>query len=187
MPGLILFLKANIKGYTRADGTVVKPHQDSRPTGDKWFGDDRHVAEVVRHIQASPHRHHGLRITSGHPVTGEADVVGVGDILPNSYRWNDGNPTQRQLKGTSTLRVRTEADVRSAIKLASQYVGRQVALVGSHEKRPGADEQEAVLTAPKVLATWERKERKEKVAKWATWATPGSEYSVWDDHTDKPG
>ncbi|HEY0205545.1 MAG TPA: hypothetical protein VGC15_15485 [Acetobacteraceae bacterium] len=169
----VLFLKASIKGYTRSDGTTVAPHEDSRPSASKWYGDQRHVQEIMDVVRSSPHRHHGLRIMSPHPVTDASATVAIGDTLPHSYRWNDGNATNRALKGTSTLRVRTEADARRAITLAGMYYGKQVVLVGSHEKRTGPDEQEAVLTTPKVLASWHRKE----VGIRYSVANPGADHS----------
>lgn len=35
---LVLFMKADVKGYTRKDGVVVRPHHDTRPTdgADGW-------------------------------------------------------------------------------------------------------------------------------------------------------
>lgn len=173
MAQMVLFLKASIKGYTKSSGTFVAPHEDSRPSAGKWYGDHRHVQEIMDAVRSSPHRHHGLRIMSPHPVTDEAATVAVGDTLPHSYRWSDGTATKRALKGTSTLRIRTEADAQRAIKLAGMYYGKQIALVGSHEKRPGPDEQEAVLTAPQVLATWNRRETGIRFSE----ANPGADHS----------
>lgn len=141
MQPVVLFLKANVAGYVRRNGVFVKPHQDKRPSGGKWFGDSRHVHEILAAIRNSPHVHHGLRVMSVYDAVPPA--VAPGDTLQPSSRWNDGSPTKRRLKGTSTLGVRGPKSVARAVDLAGMYYGKQVVLVGSHERRPGADEGEA--------------------------------------------
>jgi hypothetical protein len=44
----VLFLKANVSGYTKKDGTVVAPHTDNRPVG-QWYLHKKHKDGTVEH------------------------------------------------------------------------------------------------------------------------------------------
>lgn len=151
-----LFLKAHIDGYTRKDGTFVRPHEDRRVAG-KWGGDDRHLDEIMDIVGRSPHKHHALRVMTTHPQTGEDPDVEVGQKLGPSHRWNDGKATARALKGTSGYAFRNREGLKKAIKGAGSYFGRQVVLMGGDEARPGADAGEKLIADAKVLGVWHRK------------------------------
>jgi hypothetical protein len=45
---MVLFLKANIAGYTNAKGTFVAPHTDSRPAGE-WYVHKEHKDGTIEH------------------------------------------------------------------------------------------------------------------------------------------
>lgn len=57
----VLFFKAHVEGYTRADGTAVAPHEDSRPAAaaDGW--------EVHRTYRDGAKDHRKLMVDGGAP------------------------------------------------------------------------------------------------------------------------
>ncbi len=86
------------------------------------------------------------------------DFVKVGDVLGPSYIWEDGEITDKVLKGTSTLGIKNESDIDKVIKLINSYSGRQIIFVGSKGKAIlGEDVGELILKKPKVIASWFRK------------------------------
>ncbi len=109
-----------------------------------------------------------------HLDAGEFDVYGicaiprgykvaVGDVLPESYVWEDGTMTDEPLKGTSAVHIADESD--SAIKKAlrrvgakkgaySGYSGNKIALVAGTEGFGGEEIGEVIIPDAKVLAIW---------------------------------
>ena len=82
----------------------------------------------------------------------------VGDILPDSYRWEDNYPTDERLDGTSTVEIKeaTPEAIDKAIKKLKPYLGEHVVLVGSDRVLYGDDASETLLQNPKVLAVYGR-------------------------------
>ncbi|CAB4137697.1 hypothetical protein UFOVP326_55 [uncultured Caudovirales phage] len=159
---MFLFLKAHVRGYTKRDGVFVRPHEDSRPEArETWHGDERHVEEVLalmeHHRRQGWHRAFGLRVATPHHATDDDPPVARGETLPPSYRWKDGEPTNRRLVGTSTIGVHDAESVRRALGLLGSYWGRQVVLAGARSRHRGQDAGEAVLKDPTVLHVWRRK------------------------------
>lgn len=94
----------------------------------------------------------------------------VGEILPESFRWVDGNRTEETLGGTSTIKIRSEKekDIAEALLNAGltgdppnklpngAYRGRKVALVKGESIGGGEDVGESIIPDPEVLYIWEK-------------------------------
>ena len=88
---------------------------------------------------ADDYAHLGLRIVD--------DLPPVGEVLPRSRAWDDGNPTDDLLPGTSALRITART-----LELAAAYMGDYALLVGSHLCMYGDDPDELVMRDAVVLA-----------------------------------
>jgi hypothetical protein len=150
------FYKSHVAAYTKKDGTFVAAHEDKRvarhdnePAGHVWGGDTV-VNQIKEAIEDDPHADWGLRvIPHDHPVN-------EGDELPPSYRWDDGEQTDEELDGTSTIGIRANGSVERAIKVLNQggYVGAQVALVRGDSRGAGEDPGEVLLSDAEVVLVW---------------------------------
>lgn len=90
------------------------------------------------------------------------DVIGVrvddqayriGDVLPESRIWIDGEPTDGRLAGTSAMSLRSIADY---IDHYPACVGRYVYLLGGYSEGSGDDEGEIIIGRATVIDRYER-------------------------------
>lgn len=84
------------------------------------------------------------------------DEYQIGDRLPESSVWDDGEPTDDLLPGTCAITVRWGFDnVRSvdeALLLAGGYVGKHAYLIGSNAgAERGVDDDEIIIRDAVVL------------------------------------
>lgn len=91
----------------------------------------------------------------------DVEVPSVGDVLGPSYEWNDGEPSDVQLDGTSALflprRRGVAYDVRRVLRLLNAYIRTgavAVVLVAGEHAGDGVDEGEILLRDPEVMAVW---------------------------------
>ena len=98
---------------------------------------------------------YGLRAV--HSPSGQADRVSVGEVLPCSYRWYDGEPTEEELDGTCALRVNEGTELAHLDEFMREYgvLGQQVALIAGYQGTWGEDMGEVVIRDAVVLAVWE--------------------------------
>lgn len=86
----------------------------------------------------------------------------VGDILPPSYRWEDGNNTGEEMDGTSAIRAAlmdcaAEVDeVDIVLRRVAIYRGSRIALLAAPHAMGGEDQGEIVMHEPVVVAIWTR-------------------------------
>lgn len=99
---------------------------------------------ILREIQAAATR----AGSTGLGVRRDDDAYAVGDILPPSRLWDDGEPTEEVLDGTSAI------DPRKA-PLLSQYLGRYLYLLAGDYHTYGQDEGEVILRPAKVIDMWD--------------------------------
>lgn len=106
------------------------------------------VANLANALSRSPFAHHGIR-----RVDDAAEAV-VGAVLAPSRRWDDGAPTADLLPGTSALGYRDAATAEKAVRLAGDYSGRYLLLLGANAVADamGEDHGEVVLKSARVLA-----------------------------------
>lgn len=106
------------------------------------------VANLASVLDRSPFAHHGIR-----RVDDAADAV-VGAVLAPSRRWDDGAPTADLLPGTSALGYHDAVTAATAVRLAGDYSGRYLLLLGSDAAADaaGEDHREVVLKSARVLA-----------------------------------
>lgn len=69
-----------------------------------------------------------------------------GDTLDRSWQWEDGEPTEEQLEGTSAIDV-----VDNAPSTPGGYWGNRVLIIGSYHAQTGNDPGEIVMQEPVVL------------------------------------
>ena len=81
--------------------------------------------------------------------------LNIGDEVPNSYEWEDGEYTDEELDGTSTTGIKDLSDesIRNAFKLLSSegYQGKKIALIGGEVGGSGRDAGELVIQYNEIL------------------------------------
>lgn len=111
------------------------------------------IDAILAHIAASSHEIIAIRAIHGQAA------VRAGDILPCSYRWDDGESTGEQMPGTSALYLANgmlpvdEAGIARAMRLFREYeaIAEQVVLVTGELVQWGEDSGEVVLRNAVVL------------------------------------
>ena len=103
--------------------------------------------------------HYGLRVMSDPLIKGvEIHKPNIGDILPNSYRWDDGDSTGEELEGTSSLYLGGQkAKVTTQhIKSMAPYLrlGKYAVLIGGNEAFSGEDPGESVIPNAEVIGVY---------------------------------
>lgn len=104
-------------------------------------------------------------------LPGDANGVEPGDVLPESFRWEDGEQTDERLDGTSAILVRPPHDrerVMAALVAVGAtgipphetpngvYRGTRFALVKGESVGPGEDVGEVIVADATVVALWRR-------------------------------
>ena len=128
----------------------------------------------------SDHFHHGLRVMTNHG--NGTDVPKVGDVLPNSYRWDDGESTGEELDGTSSIHVYKRSITPDVLARIRAYAanGKHLVLVGGSDARAGEDQGEAVIPQAKVLAVYRVPQTWMPRFGKVGYATDGDSDSQWD-------
>lgn len=86
----------------------------------------------------------------------EGGRLAVGDEVPASYRWDDGDWTEDRLSGASTILVRSASDIPRAVRAASDYWGDQLTLIAGESREIGQDEGEIIIRNAIVIASVNR-------------------------------
>jgi hypothetical protein len=147
-----------------AENAAVKPTFRSAQRGGVNLGGAVTEPELAQRIADEIAKirdpHIGLRVLP--PEQAEA---AVGDALPHSYRWADGDMTDELLNGASTVGLGegTLEDIAKALRLAGvfrngpngYYYGPKLAIVGGKGMEYGEDVGEAVLHQPTVRALFD--------------------------------
>lgn len=134
-----------------------------RATGPRLPDDVR--AAVERALAENDYYHYGLRVHD--------EPLKVGGRAPPSRQWIEGDPVPDEvLGGTSTMGLRSAADVEHALRSAeitpmdyvkalqtspykhSTYPGQNVSLLRSDRRSYGNDPGEWILPDAEVMATW---------------------------------
>lgn len=113
------------------------------------------VQTIKNIIEQEEYAKYGLRGMMNNPITNERVIISIGDIVDNSYEWEDGEPTQEELNGTSAVEV-TADTIDNAMELVDAYTWNcsQVALIASEYSEYGNDESEIIMKDAIVLAVW---------------------------------
>jgi len=99
----------------------------------------------------------GLRVTE--------DPLEVGNDVPDSRVWDDGEPTNEKLDGASAIEIDDNANsVLAVLKQAGiiknprggGYFGKHVAIIASNQATYGVDQNEIILKTADVIATFVR-------------------------------
>jgi hypothetical protein len=98
----------------------------------------------------------GLRVIDS--AEHETGAVTVGDTLPASYRWDDGEWTGERLAGASAIAIRSAEDLDAALALARIYWGDQLVLVAGEFGQHGQDDGEILIRDAVALAVVSRDE-----------------------------
>lgn len=129
------------------------------PTGGQWSGGGRMAynsnaaAEAMaKIIDEGEFDIYGLRVVHS------GDEVEVGEELPNSFRWEEGERTNEELDGVSTIGIGSSEQIDHAVKIVKrggyEPVGEQVVLVGGESAGWGEDPGERVIRNARVLAVF---------------------------------
>jgi hypothetical protein len=106
------------------------------------------IQEVIDIIRGEEYEYYGIRWIH------DSDPVSVGDSLPNSYRWEDGESTGEELNGTSAIECTADDAERGLIQIKDSYAskGDQIVLIGGNSREWGEDDGEILIKDAVVLA-----------------------------------
>jgi hypothetical protein len=97
----------------------------------------------------------GIRV-----IPSKNKVPKIGEVLENSQRWEDGNPTGEPLDGVSTIGINSDNVERALNDLHNppfnQYRGSKVVLVKGKFTGGGEDAGEAILSSPEVVKIFDK-------------------------------
>jgi hypothetical protein len=162
--GLISPVVASAKAPQSAQGLLRMEQNASSPTsirrlserGMAYLPQDELTRVLLEQLKAAKGQKVGLRV-----IPHDQAQVSVGDALPLSHQWVDGNMTKRKLVGTSSASIGrgTVADIQRAIKNLGiyergpngYYFGPKIALIGGDDASTGADVGEKVIKNAKAL------------------------------------
>ena len=116
------------------------------------------ASEIINYLEQRKYNYYGLRSMTRNPIDYTSMVATVGEILDNSYAWDDGETTDYQLTGTSALEIDiddNEERINQVIADIAVYHSGQVVLLGSYSRDYGSDEGEVILRNAEVLLTWD--------------------------------
>ena len=118
------------------------------------MNEDKIIADIKAIRAANPSLYLGLRWH--HCLSRDFTPMMVGDIAPNSYQWEGGEPTDEELCGTCAVTLEDIGFDGALEQIDSyRYVDGLLVLIGSeYHPVPGFDEHEIVLRDAAVLATW---------------------------------
>lgn len=91
-------------------------------------------------IEAAEYDHYGLRA--------HRSTATVGETLGNSRVWIDGECTDEELRGISTIKVRSADEIDAAVaRLRKEYCwdNETIVLVGGYEGEHGEDDGEYII------------------------------------------
>ena len=79
----------------------------------------------------------------------------IGDVCATSRRWDDNEPTDDMLDGTSGIEVDARSIKDVLADIDNTYVGDQIVLIRGWHYVRGEDEGEVVIKGAEVVAVWD--------------------------------
>lgn len=125
----------------------------------RWETDMRHnphiptealVSSIMAAIETHGWAYYGLRIE-------DERCFAVGDYLPDSRLWIDGDPTDEMIDGVSTYGIGETADadkIGKALAAMACYFGDRLILVGGTSRAYGEDSGEWIIRNAKCVGCW---------------------------------
>tara|TARA_R110002126_G_scaffold1757_4_gene10569 strand:- start:2633 stop:4234 length:1602 start_codon:yes stop_codon:yes gene_type:complete len=132
---------------------------------DDFFSDlvNKHVSGVKNEHGITEHLDSfGVRIMSENPTTGEKTFSKVGDSINNSFDFEDGLSTGKELDGVSTIGIDYDGfdvtDIEGSLNELTPYLktGDEAVLVGGVGSREGNDIGESIISSPRVIHVFNR-------------------------------
>jgi hypothetical protein len=105
-------------------------------------------------ISDESYEKYGLRVITENPK-GDTEILKIGDTPPNSYTWDDGESTDVELEGTSSIEINPD-NIPAALQHIGPYSGDKVVLLGADSYSYGDDDNELILSDAKVLGTFHK-------------------------------
>lgn len=93
----------------------------------------------------------------------------IGEVLPKSHKWKDGEWTDKMINGTSSIAI----DAKIKPVTYSGYMGRRILVIGSDKFRKGEDVGEIVIQNAKVLAIYDLPSNTAKSLTWSGYKLQG--------------
>ena len=103
--------------------------------------------KILSAIESGSHEYYGIRIEDGVEYK-------IGDYANKSRIWDDGNPTENTLNGTSCIGMPSNAsleDIERAIKTAGIYYGTSCYLIAGNSMEFGEDAGEYIIQGAEVV------------------------------------
>jgi hypothetical protein len=133
-------------------GSGRRPEGGSKETDDEFY--DKAVSDILNEIDKGDFDQYGIRM-----LPSSQENMSIGDILPESNVWEDNEPTDESLGGTSSLYISPyinrgytpKEDLKRIIKDLKQYPGTTMALIGGDYSTGGNDPGESVISNAKII------------------------------------
>jgi len=106
---------------------------------------------IAEEMEENPDADYGIRM-----LPHDLDKVEIGDSIPNSFNWVDGENTMEDIGGVSTIGVSKIDKIDKSIKhfMKNSYFGKKVALIRGERVSYGNDPGEVVIASPLVSKIW---------------------------------
>lgn len=118
------------------------------------------ITETIKTAIAEAHSRdlYAIGIRRIGPSRDDSTVYGVGDVLPVSCVWVDGEPTREELSGTCAVRISLkpgevdDAAIAKALSESRHYIGEQTLLIAGRFWEHGEDHMEVIISDAVVIA-----------------------------------
>ena len=105
-------------------------------------------AEIKIIIEADHYDYYGLRV-----IYAEINAYNIGDQLPESKEWIDGEETETVLNGTCAIEVSVD-NIEQAIIATNNYSGSTMMLISGNDANCGEDEGEIIIERAILMGQW---------------------------------
>jgi predicted house-cleaning noncanonical NTP pyrophosphatase (MazG superfamily) len=141
-------------GYSDADySTDAKKTVRLAQIGSSHISEDlknQIISETSAIVSQNPNLQYGLRMLPS------STTNKIGDVLPSSYHWDDGECTGEEIGATSATGIRNNKTVASdmATFMKSNYFGKQIALIEGLKAGSGDDIGEHLFEDAQIVKIW---------------------------------
>ena len=95
--------------------------------------------EIKKIIDHGEYEYYGIRVLPDQDM-----IVSIGDQLPDSYIWEDGENTGESIDGVCAVQIR-DGNIEKTMKYANIYFGKKCVLIGGDFVGYGEDDEEIIF------------------------------------------
>ena len=120
----------------------------------------KNLNEIIEALKKEEWRYIGLRCNNNNPITGKKPSVKIGDVLDNSFEWDDGNPTEEELNGTCAIDTFENPEYAFSLVKTYNRNHNEIMIIGSDNAEYGFEEEELIMKDAVVLAIIQEEHKK---------------------------